>query len=68
MVGNVWQMTNDMYFNGSNYLTVIRGGSYYKPNQAGGIFREVLSHSTRLRYYLWFHQGLTEAPQWFQMC
>ncbi len=31
MVGNVWQMTNDMYFNGTNYFIVIRGGSYYKP-------------------------------------
>jgi formylglycine-generating enzyme required for sulfatase activity len=31
MVGNVWQMTNDLYFNGSNYFTVIRGGSFYRP-------------------------------------
>ena len=30
MVGNVWQMTNDMYFNGTNYFIIIRGGSYYK--------------------------------------
>lgn len=34
MVGNVWQMTNDMYFNGSYYMTVIRGGSYYKPESS----------------------------------
>ena len=34
MVGNVWQMTNDMYFNGTNYLGVIRGGSYYKPESS----------------------------------
>ena len=34
MVGNVWQMTNDMYFNGSDYFTVIRGGSYYKPESS----------------------------------
>ncbi|MGE5419477.1 MAG: formylglycine-generating enzyme family protein [Chloroflexota bacterium] len=34
LVGNVWQMTNDMYFNGSYYLTVIRGGSYYKPESS----------------------------------
>ena len=32
LVGNVWQMTNDMYFNGSNYFMVIRGGSFYKPD------------------------------------
>jgi iron(II)-dependent oxidoreductase len=35
MVGNVWQMTNDLYFNGTNYMTVIRGGSYYKPESSG---------------------------------
>jgi len=34
MVGNVWQMTNDMYFNGSDYFMVIRGGSYYKPESS----------------------------------
>ena len=34
MVGNVWQMTNDTYFNGSNYFVVIRGGSYYKPGSS----------------------------------
>jgi gamma-glutamyl hercynylcysteine S-oxide synthase len=34
MVGNVWQMTNDMYFNGTDYFTVIRGGSYYKPESS----------------------------------
>ncbi len=34
MVGNIWQMTNDMYFNGTNYLTIIRGGSYYKPESS----------------------------------
>jgi iron(II)-dependent oxidoreductase len=34
LVGNVWQMTNDLYFNGTNYLSVIRGGSYYKPDSS----------------------------------
>ena len=34
MVGNVWQMTNDLYFNGTNYFTAIRGGSYYKPESS----------------------------------
>ncbi len=34
LVGNVWQMTNDMYFNGSDYCAVIRGGSYYKPDSS----------------------------------
>ncbi len=34
MVGNVWQMTADIFFNGSNYFGVIRGGSYYKPESS----------------------------------
>jgi len=34
LVGNVWQMTSDMYFNGSYYFTVIRGGSFYKPDSS----------------------------------
>ncbi len=33
LVGNVWQVTNDMYFNGTNYF-IIRGGSYYKPDSS----------------------------------
>jgi iron(II)-dependent oxidoreductase len=35
MVGNIWQMTNDMYFNGANYFMIIRGGSYYRPGSSG---------------------------------
>lgn len=34
LVGNVWQMTNDMYFNGNNYFTVIRGGSFFNPESS----------------------------------
>jgi formylglycine-generating enzyme required for sulfatase activity len=34
LVGNVWQMTNDMYYNGSYYFVVIRGGSFYKPESS----------------------------------
>jgi formylglycine-generating enzyme required for sulfatase activity len=34
LVGNVWQMTGDLYFNGTYYFTVIRGGSYYKPESS----------------------------------
>jgi len=34
LVGNVWQVTNDMYFNGSYYFLVIRGGSFYKPDSS----------------------------------
>ena len=34
MVGNVWQLTNDLYDNGSHYFMMIRGGSYYKPTSS----------------------------------
>jgi gamma-glutamyl hercynylcysteine S-oxide synthase len=32
MIGNVWQMTNDVYDIGSYYYSIIRGGSYYHPS------------------------------------
>ena len=31
MVGNIWQLTNDVYDNGSYYFIIMRGGSYYNP-------------------------------------
>jgi len=34
LVGNIWQLTNDMYFNGTNYFIIIRGGSFYKPESS----------------------------------
>jgi formylglycine-generating enzyme required for sulfatase activity len=34
LVGNVWQMTNDMYYNGADYFMIIRGGSYYRPDSS----------------------------------
>ena len=32
MVGNVWQLTNDEYDNGSYSFIIIKGGSFYKPS------------------------------------
>lgn len=34
MVGNVWQLTQDVYDNGSYYFAIIKGGSYYKPTSS----------------------------------
>jgi gamma-glutamyl hercynylcysteine S-oxide synthase len=34
LIGNVWQLTNDVYDNGSNYFGVIRGGSFYNPGSS----------------------------------
>lgn len=31
LIGNVWQLTNDIYDNGCYYYEIIRGGSYYHP-------------------------------------
>ena len=34
MSGNIWQMTSDLYDNGSYYFIMIRGGSYYNPTSS----------------------------------
>jgi formylglycine-generating enzyme required for sulfatase activity len=34
LVGNVWQLTNDIYDNGSHYFIIMRGGSFYKPTSS----------------------------------
>jgi formylglycine-generating enzyme required for sulfatase activity len=34
MVGNVWQLTNDVYDNGSYYYLTMRGGCYYYPKSS----------------------------------
>ena len=34
LVGNVWQLTNDVFDNGSYYFVMIRGGSYYDPSSS----------------------------------
>lgn len=34
LIGNVWQMTSDIYDNGSYYYQIIRGGSFYHPTSS----------------------------------
>jgi gamma-glutamyl hercynylcysteine S-oxide synthase len=34
MVGNVWQLMNEQYDNGTFYFGMLRGGSYYKPSSS----------------------------------
>jgi formylglycine-generating enzyme required for sulfatase activity len=34
MVGNVWQMTNDLYEDGPYYFIILKGGSYYNPTSS----------------------------------
>lgn len=31
LVGNVWQMTSDVWYNGSYYFRILKGGSFYNP-------------------------------------
>ncbi len=35
LVGNVWQLTQDVYDNGSYYFVIMKGGSYYNPTSSG---------------------------------
>ena len=34
LVGNVWQMTNDLFENGSYQFVILKGGSYFKPTSS----------------------------------
>jgi hypothetical protein len=62
MVGNVWQMTNDMYFNGTNYFTVIRGGSYYKPLSSWWYIQGGPQSLDRTQILLMVSQGFDRSP------
>jgi gamma-glutamyl hercynylcysteine S-oxide synthase len=34
LVGSVWQLTNDIYDNGTNRIIILKGGSYFKPSSS----------------------------------
>jgi formylglycine-generating enzyme required for sulfatase activity len=34
LCGNVWQLTNDVYDNGTYYYVIMKGGSHYKPTSS----------------------------------
>jgi iron(II)-dependent oxidoreductase len=34
LVGSVWQLTNDLYTNGSYKFIILKGGSYFKPSSS----------------------------------
>ncbi|MGC9344725.1 MAG: formylglycine-generating enzyme family protein, partial [Bacteroidales bacterium] len=34
LAGNVWQLCNDEYYNGSFYFSIIRGGSFFHPTSS----------------------------------
>ncbi len=62
MVGNVWQMTNDMYFNGTNYFAIIRGGSYYKPDSSWWYLQGGPQSLDRTQMLLLVSPGFDRSP------
>jgi gamma-glutamyl hercynylcysteine S-oxide synthase len=62
LVGNVWQMTNDMYFNGTNYFTVIRGGSYFKPESSWWYIQGGPQSLEKTQMLLLVSQGFDRSP------
>ena len=34
LTGNVWQLTGDVYNNGTYYFVIMKGGSFYKPTSS----------------------------------
>jgi len=62
MVGNVWQMTNDMYFNGTDYFTVIRGGSYFRPESSWWYIEGGPQSLDKTQILLMVSQGFDRSP------
>jgi gamma-glutamyl hercynylcysteine S-oxide synthase len=62
LVGNVWQMTNDLYFNGTNYFTIIRGGSYYKPESSWWYIQGGPQSLDKTQMLLMVSQGFDRSP------
>jgi formylglycine-generating enzyme required for sulfatase activity len=61
LVGNVWQATNDMYFNGTNYFMIIRGGSYYKPDSSWWYIQGGPQQLDRTQILLMVSQGFDRS-------
>ncbi len=61
MVGNVWQLTNDMYFNGTNYFMIIRGGSYYKPESSSWYIHGGPQSLDKTQIFLMVSQGFDRS-------
>jgi formylglycine-generating enzyme required for sulfatase activity len=61
LVGNIWQVTNDMYFNGTNYFLIIRGGSYYKPDSSWWYIQGGPQRLDRTQIMLMVSQGFDRS-------
>jgi gamma-glutamyl hercynylcysteine S-oxide synthase len=62
IVGNVWQMTNDMYFNGTNYFTTIRGGCYYNPKSSSWYIQGGPQSLDKTQILLMVSPGFDRSP------
>jgi formylglycine-generating enzyme required for sulfatase activity len=62
LVGNVWQMTNDLYFNGTDYFAIIRGGSYYKPESSWWYIQGGPQSLNKTQILLMLSPGFDRSP------
>jgi formylglycine-generating enzyme required for sulfatase activity len=62
LVGNVWQVMNDMYFNGSYYFTVIRGGSFFQPESSWWYIQGGPQSLDRTQIMLLVSPGFDRSP------
>ncbi len=62
LVGNVWQLTNDVYDNGSNTFVIIRGGSYYNPEGSNWYLKGGPQPLDRTQMLLMVSPGFDRSP------
>lgn len=62
LVGNVWQLTNDVYDNGSYSFVIIRGGSYYNPDSSRWYLRGGPQALDRTQMLLMVSPGFDRSP------
>jgi len=55
-------MTNDLYFNGTNYFSVIRGGSYYKPDSSWWYIQGGPQSLDKTQIFLMVSPGFDRSP------
>ncbi len=61
MVGNVWQLTNDEYDNGSYSFIIIKGGSFFKPSSSNWYVQGGVQPIIHRQMLLRISQGLDRS-------
>ena len=62
LVGNVWQLTNDVYDNGSYTFVIIRGGSFYNPGGSPWYLKGGPQPLDRTQMLLMVSPGFDRSP------